>query len=205
MLYFSRMRWKLDGMDFNQLWKLEGQEAKAAVESIKAGFIPHLYKPCAEQYVISVGNTRTVEDFDRYAEGVLPMREHLVFEQVWPLEEGFCIDVYPYLEKRRAEMADTPRLLHLLQVAWDPRSHRMDEVWPRLVGELGTLQEPRILAVYRVAGQQRALIFVDVVDAAGLNRIAALPSLAGAEVELVEALRDYLGFAEDVWRSYKLD
>ena len=203
MLYFSRMLWKLDGMSFDSLWKLEGKEADAAEDSIRNGIVSHLYKLCAQPCVISVGNTTRLEDFDLYAEGILPMREHLVFDEVWALEEGFCIEVFPYLEQRRVEMAEKPRLLHLMQVAWDPRSHRMEEVWPRLVGELGSLHEPRVLAVYRVAGQQRALIFVDVVDAAGLNAVAHLPSLAGAEVEKVEGLRDYIGFAQDVRRGYK--
>ena len=42
MLYFSRMRWKIDGMSFDDLWKLEGKEAKAAVDSITQGIVSHL-------------------------------------------------------------------------------------------------------------------------------------------------------------------
>ena len=205
MLYFSRMRWKLDGMSFNQLWKLEGEEAKAAVASIQQGIVSHLYKPCAEQYVISIGQTRTVDDFDRYAEGVLPMREHLIFEEVWPLEEGFSIEVFPYLEKRRAEMDDTPRLLHFFQASWWPYARHLEERWPDLVTHLATLTDPKVLGLYRVAGQQRIVAIVDVMDGIDLTRFSNLPMLAGAQVERVEALRDYLGFAEDVWKGYKLD
>lgn len=205
MLYFSRMRWNLEGMNFNQLWKLESKEADAAVVSIQQGFISHLYKPCAEQYVISVGETRTVEDFDRYAEGVLPMREHLVFEEVWPLDEGFCIDVFPYLQKRRKEMAETPRLLHFFQASWSTHARYLDDHWLDLVGQLRDLDAPKVLGVYRVAGQQRIIAFVDVQDATELSHLANLSPMASAEVERVEALRDYLGFAEDVRKGYRVD
>ena len=205
MLYFSRMRWKIDGMSFDALWKLEGQEAKAAVDSIQQGIVSHLYKPCAEQYVISIGGARTVEDFDRYAMGILPMREHLVFEQVLPLEEGFTIDVFPYLTKRTAEMDEKPRLIHYVELHWDPRERRLDTSWAEIVETLKGLEAPKVLGVYRLAGRQAAIAIVDIETAAELNRFAALPCLAGAEVSQVEALRDYLGFADDVWRGYRFD
>lgn len=205
MLYFSRMRWKIDGMSFDALWKLEGQEARAAVDSIEQGIVSHLYKPCAEQYVISIGGARTVEDFDRYAMGVLPMREHLVFEQVLPLEEGFTIEVFPYLKARGAEMADRPRLLHFVELAWDPRARWLDSRWGDIRTALQALETPKVLGVYRLAGRQGALAIVDIETAADLNRLAVLPCLEGAEVVQVEALRDYLGFAQDVWRGYRFD
>jgi len=205
MLYFSRMRWKIDGMSFDALWKLEGQEAKAAVDSIQQGIVSHLYKPCAEQYVISIGGARTVEDFDRYAMGILPMREHLVFEQVLPLEEGFTIDVFPYLTKRTAEMDEKPRLIHYVELHWDPRERRLDTSWAEIVETLKGLEAPKVLGVYRLAGRQAAIAIIDIETAAELNRFAALPCLAGAEVSQVEALRDYLGFADDVWRGYRFD
>ena len=205
MLYFSRMRWKIDGMSFDALWKLEGQEARAAVDSIQQGIVSHLYKPCAEQYVISIGGARTVEDFDRYAMGILPMREHLVFEQVLPLEEGFTIDVFPYLTKRTAEMDEKPRLIHYVELHWDPRERRLDTSWAEIVETLKGLEAPKVLGVYRLAGRQAAIAIIDIETAAELNRFAALPCLAGAEVSQVEALRDYLGFADDVWRGYRFD
>ncbi|HCQ63847.1 MAG TPA: hypothetical protein DIU07_01115 [Rhodobacteraceae bacterium] len=205
MLYFSRMRWKIDGMSFDALWKLEGQEAKAAVDSIQKGIVSHLYKPCAEQYVISIGGARTVEDFDRYAMGILPMREHLIFEQVLPLEEGFTIDVFPYLTKRTAEMDDRPRLLHYVELHWDPRARSLDSHWAEIVETLQRLDAPKVLGVYRLAGREGAIAIIDIETAADLNHLAALPCLAGAEVTQVEALRDYLGFAEDVWRGYRFD
>jgi len=205
MLYYSRMRWKIDGMSFDALWQLEGKEASAAVDSIRAGIVSHLYKPCAERYVISVGATRTVEDFDRYAMGALPMREHLVFEEVIPLEEGFTIEVFPYLEARAVHMAEAPRLLHLLEFSWDPASRALDKAWPDLVTLLKASAAPRVLGLYRFAARQQALAIVDVAEAAELTRLSLGPGLADAAVTRVEALRDYLGFARDVWRGYRLD
>jgi hypothetical protein len=155
--------------------------------------------------VISIGGARTVEDFDRYAMGILPMREHLVFEQVLPLEEGFTIDVFPYLTKRTAEMDERPRLLHYVELHWDPRARNLDTRWAEIVETLQALDTPKVLGVYRLAGREGAIAIVDIETAADLNHFAALPCLAGAEVTQVEALRDYLGFAEDVWRGYRLD
>ena len=66
-------------------------------------------------------------------------------------------------------------------------------------------EAPKVLGLYRLAGRQGALAIVDIETAAELNRFAALDCLAGAEVTQVEALRDYLGFAEDVWRGYRFD
>jgi muconolactone delta-isomerase len=205
MLYYSRMRWAIAGMTFDQLWKLEGKEAEAAVASIEQGIVAHLYKPCAERAVISVGATRTVEEFDRYAMGVLPMREHLIFDEVAPLTEGFSIEVFPYLEARAAEMADRPRLLHLVELSWPAAERRLDAAWPGLVADLSGVTAPKIVSLYRVTGLQRALLFADLEEAAELDRLVARDSLAGAAVTRVEALRDYLGFARDVWKGYRLD
>lgn len=137
--------------------------------------------------------------------GVLPMREHLVFEQVLPLEEGFTIEVFPYLKARGAEMADRPRLLHFVELAWDPRARWLDSRWGDIRTALQALETPKVLGVYRLAGRQGALAIVDIETAADLNRLAVLPCLEGAEVVQVEALRDYLGFAQDVWRGYRFD
>ena len=129
MLYYSKMRWKLDGMNFDALWKLENKEAQTAVESIKQGIVKHLYKVCAEQYVVSIGGTDTVEDFDRYADGILPMREHLIFEEVIPLTEAFTIDIFPYLSSRREKLATEPRLLHQVEFSWPSGERELDTVW----------------------------------------------------------------------------
>jgi hypothetical protein len=205
MLYYSRMRWKIDGMSFDKLWKLEGQEAHAAVDSIRAGIVSHLYKPCAEEYVLSVGATQSIEDFDRYAMGVLPMREHLVFEEVEPLEEGFSIETFPYFEERAKKLDEEPRFLHLIELAWPPGARSLDTLWPRIVADLSGLEAPKVIAAFRVAAQQRALVFVDVANAAELNAVVARETLSAGSVTRVEALRDYMGFAEDVWRGYHLD
>lgn len=202
MQFFSKMHWKIDGMSFRELWKLEGEEAKAAVESIKGGIVQHLYKPCAEQYVISVGDAPTVEDFDRYAMGILPMREHLIFEEIWPLEDGFTIDVFPYLEERAKTMEESPKLLHFIQIAWPGHERALDRLWPGILEAAPALETPKVLGIFRVAGQQRLIAFIDVASAEEVSLFASGEGLETGHVEKVWALRDYLGFAEDVWKGY---
>lgn len=205
MIFFSKMRWNLKGMTFDQLWDLEGEEAKAAAKSIEEGIVTHLYKAVAEEYVMSIGGAPTAEDFDRYALGVLPMREHLVFEQVLTLQEGFSIDVFPYLSQRRREMADDPRFLYFVQFAWDPGQRRVDELWEGLCGAMQEEGPAKVLGLYRVAGQQKAMAIVDVRDAEALNQLCLSPALQSPSVETVWLLRDYLGFAEDVEKHYRFD
>ncbi len=203
MLFFSKMRWNLKGMTFDQLWELEGKEAKAAAKSIEEGIVTHLYKAVAEEYVMSIGEAPTAEDFDRYALGVLPMREHLIFEQVLTLQEGFTIDVFPYLTQRRREMAKDPRFLFFVQFSWEPTQRKLDGVWDDLCH---ALQEPlpaKMLGLYRVAARQQAMGIVDVRDPEALNQLSLLPALQEAVVERVWLLRDYLGFAEDVEKHYR--
>ncbi len=205
ILFYSKMRWELKGMNFDQLWELEGEEARAAVRSIEDGIVTHLYKVCAEQYVISIGGSPTIEDFDRYAMGILPMREHLIFEDIWSLEEGFTIDVFDYLRKRRNRMADEPKFLYYIQMAWEPQKRIVDETWNNVKEELKDCSAGKVLGVYRVAGQQRIVSIVDVTTADELNSFGSLPVLKSPSVEKVWALRDYLGFADDVWKKYKFD
>jgi muconolactone delta-isomerase len=203
MLYYSKMRWELKGMTFDQLWDLEAKEARAAAQSIRDGIVSHLYKVVAEQYVISIGGSTDAESFDRYALGALPMREHLTFETVLPLEEGFTIDVFPYLSGRRAAMATDPRFLFLVELSWEPRSRALDGLWPDIARVLKTDAPLKVLGVYRVAGQQRALAVIDAKDAADVNRFALMPVLGPASVDLVWSLRDYLAFADDVDNHYR--
>jgi hypothetical protein len=202
MLYYSKMRWKLDGMSFNDLWKLENYEAQTAAQSIQAGIVKHLYKVCAEQYVISIGSTSTVEDFDRYAHGILPMREHLIFEEVVPLTEGFTIEIFPYLSSRRAALAEKPRFLHTVEIAWPSGERRLDEVWPTLTKKLKASDAPFVLGVYRYSGRQTALAVIDIAAPAEIDALAVLPELAGATIVKVWAMRDYIGFAADVATGY---
>jgi muconolactone delta-isomerase len=205
MLYYSKMRWELKGMTFDQLWDLEAQEARAAAKSIEDGIVSHLYKVVAEQYVVSIGGSADAEGFDRYAFGVLPMREHLTFETVLPLEEGFSIDVFPYLKERRAKMAADPRFLFLVELSWAPRERMLDEAWPALVRTLKSDAPVKVLGLFRVAGQQRALAVIDVKDAADLNRFALMPVLGRPAVDLAWSLRDYIAFADDVENHFRPD
>jgi len=205
MYFFSKMRWHLKGMSFDELWELEGKEAKAAAKSIEDGIVQHLYKAVAEEYVMSIGEADTAEGFDRYALGILPMREHLIFEQVIAVQEGFSIDVFPYLAERRERMQNEPKFLYFVQMAWDPAERKLDAIWPQLIDSLETYTPAKILALYRVAAQQKIMLIVDVTDADALNQLSQFPLLQISQVETVWLLRDYIGFAEDVEKRYKFD
>ena len=203
MLFYNKMRWDIKGMSFDELWDLEGEEAKAAVESIELGIVKHLYKVASEQYVIAVGSAPSVGELDRYSMGRLPMHEHLIFEEVWSLEEGFTIDVAGYLKTRRERMEREPKFLYYIQMAWDPQKRLVDGMWGHIKEALKDAEDATVLGVYRVAGAQRIIAIVDVESAEGLNTFSCLPALNSPAVEKVWALRDYTSFAEDVWKHYK--
>ena len=205
MLFFSKMRWDLKGMTFDELWELESKEAKAAVKSIQEGIVTHLYKAVAEQYVISIGGSPTGEDFDRYAMGILPMREHLIFEQVLTLEEGFTIDVFDYLSRRRQTMEEDPCFLYFVEFAWEATKRALDESWQAICDSLRDDPPATVVGLYRVAAMQKMMAIVDVRQAEELNRLCRLPALRDAAVETVWLMRDYLSFAEDVERHYRFN
>ncbi|MEJ2691627.1 MAG: hypothetical protein P8166_00920 [Candidatus Thiodiazotropha sp.] len=192
-------------MTFDELWELEGKEAKAAAKSIEDGIVKHLYKAVAEQYVISIGGSPTGEEFDRYAMGMLPMREHLIFEQVLTLEEGFTIDVFDYLSRRRQTMAEDPRFLYFVEFSREATQRVMDASWQAACDSLRDDVPATVLGLYRVAGMQKMQAIVDVRVAEDLNRLCRLPALRDASVETVWLMRDYLSFAEDVERHYRFD
>jgi muconolactone D-isomerase len=205
MLFYSKMRWELKGMSFDQLWDLEGKEADAGVQSIQQGFIKHLYKVASEQYVISIGESNTIEEFDQYSMGVLPMREHLVFEEVWTLDEGFTIDVASYLNERRPGIKSDPRYLYYMELSWPADRRNLDDDWKKIIQVLQGTYTFKILGAYRVAAQQKIILIVDVRSAEELNSISGLDFLRAAEVVKVWALRDYEGFAVDVKKHYKFE
>lgn len=192
-------------MNFDQLWDLEGQEVKAGVRSIQQGFVKHLYKVPAEQYVISIGESDSLEAFDEYTMGILPMREHLTFEEVWTLEEGFTIDVAAYLNERRQTMKQNPKFLYFIQMAWPPTDRIVDENWGAIIRSLQLPSTVNILGVYRVASRQKIILIVDVQSAAELNELANRPEFKSADVEKVWALREYETFAADVLKHYKFN
>jgi muconolactone D-isomerase len=204
MLFYCKMRWDLKGLTFEDLWKLEGEEATLAIKNLESGLVQHLYKVAAEQYVIVISwNLPSAEELDRMAMGRLPMHEHLIFEEVWSLEEGFTIDVKSYLKPRRAQLAQNPRLLYYVQMAWDPQERQLDEIWHKAKKDLQDLGAIKTLGLYRVAGQQRLILIVDIEKAEDLNKLANLPVLHNPVMEKVWLLRDYYLFAEDVWKGYK--
>lgn len=204
MFFYCSMRWDLKGMSFEDLWKQEGEEAKAAIQTIESGMVQHLYKVAAEQYVIVIGNLPNAEELDRTAMGRLPMHEYLVFEEVLSLQEGFTIDVQGYLGPRREQIGERPRLLYFVQLAWDPGQRRLEGLWEGAKQALRDLGSTRVLGLYRVAGQQRMVLIVDVDAAEDLNALANLPVLDSPAVEKVWLLRDYHVFAEDVWKAYRV-
>ena len=204
MFFYSKMRWDLKGMTFDELWKLEGEEVRQGIATLDAGFIQHLYKVTSEQYVICIGNVPSAEEGDRFAMGRLPMHEHLIFEDVFSLEEGFTIDVLDYLKTRRAQLKVDPKLLYYIQMAWDPRERQLDRLWNDAKEALRVLEAPKVLGLYRVSGQQRIIAIVDARVVEELDLFANLSSLKSPEVEKVWSLRDYHLFAEDVWNGYKI-
>ncbi len=203
MLFYCKMGWDLKGLSFEDLWKLEGEEARQAIKTIDSGMAQHLYKVAAEQYVIVIGNLPSAEELDRTAMGRLPMHEHLIFEEVFSLEEGFSIDVQGYLKPRRGKISQNPRLLYYVQMAWDPKERQLEGLWDNAKKTLKDLGSTKVLSLYRVAGQQRIIIIVDVEKAEDLNALANLSDLNSPIVEKVWLLRDYHLFAEDVWKGYK--
>jgi len=207
MLYYAQMRWELKGMTFDELWDLEAQEAVTGVATIESGFVKHLYEVATKQRVVAFADVPSLEDLDRTAMGRLPMHEHLIFEETWALEEGYTHpDVPGYLKQRRERMDSHPKLLHMVEFAWDESGRALDGVWDALVKRLSGMGDEgstTTLGIYRVAGRQRALLLVDVESAGDLNGIARLPELAAARVTRVDGLRDYIQFAADVGQHFK--
>jgi muconolactone delta-isomerase len=204
MFFCCKMRWALDGMSFEDLWMQEGEEARTAIQTIESGMVQHLYKVAAEQYVIVIGNLPNAEELDRTAMARLPMHEHLVFEEVLSLEEGFTIDVQGYLKPRRERLGEQPRMLYYVELAWEPRERSVEGLWDRATRELRECESLKVLGLYRIAGQQRMVLIVDVDRAEALNGLANLPVLDTPSVEKIWLLRDYHLFAEDVWNRYRV-
>ncbi len=204
MFYYGKMRWDLKGMSFNDLWILENKEAETGIQTLENGMVQHLYKVAAEQYVIVIGDLPSAIELDRIAMGRLPMHEHLIFEEVFSLVEGFTVDVQGYLKPRREEQEKNPKFLYYVQMAWNPRERDLDTSWNGAVESLKEFEAGRVLGVYRLAGLQRIIAIVDVAKADDLNALTALSALRSSAVEKVWALRDYHLFAEDVRKNYNV-
>ncbi|MGB5685836.1 MAG: hypothetical protein WBM35_08495, partial [Candidatus Electrothrix sp.] len=138
------------------------------------------------------------------AMGRLPMHDHLIFEEVFSLIEGFTVDVQGYLKPRREEQEKKPKFLYYVQMAWDPEKRELDTLWNEAVDALKGFDAGKVLGVYRVAGQQRMITVVDVEKPDDLNVLANIPELRSPVVEKVWALRDYHLFAEDVRKNYNV-
>jgi muconolactone D-isomerase len=204
MFYYCAMKWDLKGISFEDLWKLEGEEARAAIPTIDSGMAQHLYKVAAEQYVIVIASLPSAEELDRTAMGRLPMHEHLIFDEVVSLIEGFTIDVQGYLRPRREQLQQHPRFLYFVRMSWDPKERQLDGIWENAKNILNDLGATKVLGLYRAAGQEQIILIVDVDKAEDLNDLASLPALKNPVMDKVWLLRDYHIFAEDVWKSFRV-
>jgi muconolactone D-isomerase len=108
MIVYLQMRWNVEGrLDFDKIWDLEIEEAKAA----KAVFrIIAMYKVAGQKRVIAIGEIESADELDRMVMGRLPMREYLEFEAIWPLRdfEGFLEDCKTHFGAKTAKVQAEP-------------------------------------------------------------------------------------------------
>jgi hypothetical protein len=98
-----------------------------------------------------------------------------------------------------------PRFLYLVTFAWKPEQRILDHLWNGMCGALRNTTSGKVLGLYRVAAQQRAMAIIDVPDANALNRFSLMAELQSPAVETVWLLGDYIGFAEDVQKHYRFE
>ncbi len=200
------MRWELKGMTFDQLWDIEKVEAQTGVETIEEGIVPHLYKVASEQYVIAIGDAPSAEELDRFSMGRLPMHEYLMFEAVWPLDEIYTIDLVKYFDNRREKFPDNPSFLMYIELAWNDTDRYLDLNWGRIRHFARGFEsnDTQILSIYRVSGTQKIIAIVDFADSMAISRFVANEVFDGSKTDKVWTLRDYVGFADDVVKHYKV-
>lgn len=80
-----------------------------------------------------------------------------------------------------------PRL-HLVEMGWPPHERLLDALWPMIVPALQGAEGPEVLALYRLAGQQRLVMLVALTEAAALTTLVARPCLEGGAVLRVLSL-----------------
>lgn len=102
-------------------------------------------------------------------------------------------------------------MLFYVQMRWNIEGRlNFDELWDLESVEAdtakGTIESGMVKGIYKVAAQKRVIAIVDVESIEELDRTAMgrLPMREYLEFEVVWALRDYLGFAEDVKAHYKV-
>lgn len=102
-------------------------------------------------------------------------------------------------------------MLFYVQMRWNYEGRiSLDELWDieakETVHAADTIQSGMVKGIWKVAAQKRVIAIVEVPDAAELDRTALgrLPMRDYLEFEVVWALRDYAGFAEDVKKHFQV-
>lgn len=102
-------------------------------------------------------------------------------------------------------------MLFYVQMRWNHEGRiSLDELWDVEAQEAEhakeTINSGMVVGIWKVAAQKRVIAVVDVESIEDLDRTALgrLPMREYLEFEKVWALRDYLGFAEDVKVHYKV-
>jgi muconolactone delta-isomerase len=102
-------------------------------------------------------------------------------------------------------------MLFYVQMKWNHEGRiSLDELWDVESAEADhakqTIEDGMVVGIWKVAAQKRVIAVVDLPNAEELDRTALgrLPMREYLEFEVVWPLRDYLGFAEDVKKHYKV-
>ncbi|MGE3908662.1 MAG: muconolactone Delta-isomerase [Chloroflexota bacterium] len=102
-------------------------------------------------------------------------------------------------------------MLFYVQMKWNHEGRiSLDELWDVEAQEAEhakeTIESGMVVGIWKVAAQKRVIAVVDVASIEDLDRTALgrLPMREYLEFEVVWALRDYLGFAEDVKKHYRV-
>jgi muconolactone delta-isomerase len=102
-------------------------------------------------------------------------------------------------------------MLFYVQMRWNHEGRiSLEDLWDVEAAEAEHAQETidsgMVKGIWKVAAQKRVIAVVDVPSAEELDRTALgrLPMREYLEFEVVWPLRDYLGFAEDVKKHYKV-
>ena len=102
-------------------------------------------------------------------------------------------------------------MLFYVQMKWNHEGRiSLDDLWKVEADEAEhakeTLASGFCVGIWKVAAQKRVIAIIESPDAEELDRTALgrLPMREYLEFEAVWPLRDYLGFADDVLKGYKV-
>ena len=100
-------------------------------------------------------------------------------------------------------------MLIFVDVRVDPKEMSQDELWAAWEEEanaaLAAKDAGKVVALYKVCGQRRVLVLLDVESHDELDQIwmAALPMARYLELKEVLPVREYEAFADDVRRRWQ--